>query len=362
MKKILFYIAQEYYWTGMKPVYDAFSKEDDVELFIKVDKNSKRYFYIFMISQLKQNEKFFIEQGYKVTRETKGFDAVVCGAPIKNPKRFGDTILFNVDHGPGIKTLDYRNLLKQPETRYSCFLEGKYRVEKFKKYGLDKKEDTFVVGLPKLDVFFNGYFDRNYLIKEFNIDPNKKTILYGPSYKPTSIFIIAEKLAELSNKYNVLVKLHPYSWSGKYAPHSQHIIFEKLSEKYPDLHLVSPSKHDILPYLFVADTMISDGSSVINEFLSLGKCGIIVDLEDNQLHSDGQPHLEEKNSEWLKDSFVHILSGDELAEAVEEAFNPSSERKEKLKHDKEYVFTYTDGRSGERAKNIIIQEIEKRNN
>jgi len=163
--------------------------------------------------------------------------------------------------------------------------------------------------------------------------------------------MIGGQVAGLSDRYNVIVKLHPYSWSGKYAPHSQHLIFEKLALKYPDMYLVPQDKHDIMPFMFAADTMISDGSSVINEFLSLERCGIIVDLDDDSLaHHDGQPLLEDKSSEWLKDSFLHISSADELESAVSEALNPSAQRMAYIKKDKQYIFSYTDGFSAKRVK------------
>ena len=71
-----------------------------------------------------------------------------------------------------------------------------------------------------------------------------------------------------------------------------------------------------MPYLWAADTMISEGSSVINEYLGLGKCGIIVDLDDSGMrHHDGDPLLEEHPAEWLRESFVHIARGEDLLAA-----------------------------------------------
>ncbi len=226
---------------------------------------------------------------------------------------------------------------------------------------MDKIHDIYDVGLPKLDVFFNNYYNEKAFFNSLNLDKNKKTILYAPSYKPTSIFMIGQQVAALSELYNVIVKLHPYSWGGKYASHAQHRLFEKMVKKYPDLYLVSKDDHNILPYMYISDTMISDGSSVINEFLALGRCGIIVDLDDESLkHSDGQPLLEDKSSEWLKDSFIHISEDDSLQDAVHEALNPSDERRNNIKKDKKYIFSYTDGKSADRVKNITMDLLKRR--
>ena len=361
IKKILFYLAQEYYWPSMEPIYHAFKKDKNYELYLKLDKNSKRYFYIFLVSQQKKLEKKYQELGHKITREYKGFDAVFCGAPIKKPERFGNALLCNVDHGPGIKTLRYRHFLKQPNTKYLCFLEGQYRVEKFKKYELDKIEDILDVGLPKLDRFFNGYFNAGEIFRSLNLDPDRQTVLYAPSYKPTSIFDIGRKIVELGDKYNIIVKLHPYSWSGKYASHKQHRLFEDLQKKYSHFFLVPPEMHDIMPFMFIADTMISDGSSVINEFLALGRCGIFYDMDEDKLkHGDGQQLLEDSSKFWLKDSFIHIQSPDQIAAATEDALKPSKSRLEKIKKDKEYIFSYTDGKSAERVKNKVEEILSQK--
>jgi len=360
MYKILFDITQEYYWHSLKPIYEQFANDKNYELLFRIGKNQKRFFYFFLISQKKRIEKKFSKLGYHITNDTNCFDVVFCGSPLSKPEKYGTAILCNVDHGPGIKTLRYRHFLKQPDTHYHCFIEGKYRIDKFKKYGLDKIEFLHDVGLPKLDMLFDGTYKKETLIKEYNLDPKKKIILYAPSYKPTSIFTIGKEVIALSNKYNLIVKLHPYSWSGKYASHSQHRFFEKLKTKYPNFILVPKEHHNILPYIFIADTMISDGSSVINEFLALERCGIIVDLPDDILkHHDGQSILEDKSSEWLKDSFIHVTSGSELESAVEKALDHSPKRKNKIKKDKEYVFSYTDSLSARRVKETVEKLLQK---
>jgi len=359
--KILFNITQEYYWASLKPIYDEFAKNERFELLLRFGKNRKRYLFFFTHSKRKEIEDKYRKRGYRITRETVGFDVVFAGAQLKNPKRFGEAMLCNVDHGPGIKTLRYRHLLKQPDVIYHCFIEGPYRVEKFKKYGLDKIHKIYSVGLPKLDILFNNTFNRNTLLKDIGLDPQKKVILYAPSFKPTSIFSIGKEVVMLSEKYQVIIKLHPYSWTGLYTSHEQHLIFERFKKQYPGFYLVPPENHDIRPFLFVSDVIISDGSSVINEFLALERCGIIVDLPDDELtHGDGKPLLENSSSEWLKESFIHIKPGDSLVVAIEEALNPSEKRKNKIREDKNYIFSHTDGSSAQRVKEIVVGLLEKK--
>lgn len=354
MKKILFYIEQAYYWESLQPIYGVYAQDDDAELYLYIGKNQKRFLKLFLISNKSKIEKRFRNEGFRITDLLDGYDVVFAGAQLRKPSRFGQAILCNVDHGPGIKTLRYRHLLRQKGVKYHCFVEGQYRLDKFKKYGLDKIHAVYTTGLPKLDRFFDGSLNREAIMQEFGLNPRRKTVLYAPSYKPTSIFLIGDQIPELRHRYNLVVKLHPYSWGGKYASHAHHRYFESMVKKYPEIQLVAPENTDIMPLMFVADTMISDGSSVINEFLALERCGVIIDLpEKNQTHHDGTPLLEERSAEWLQESFVHINPDDDLAGAVELSLHPSSKQLAALKRDKHYIFSHTDGKSAYRVKNIV---------
>ncbi len=82
-----------------------------------------------------------------------------------------------------------------------------------------------------------------------------------------------------------------------------------------------------MPYYKAADTIISEASSTVFDFLALGKTGIVYDLPcENLIHSDGQPLLEIDNREFLNPAFVHIDNPLKIGEAVERALNPTAER------------------------------------
>jgi len=128
----------------------------------------------------------------------------------------------------------------------------------------------------------------------------------------------------------------------------------KLAKKYRELFLIPKDDFDIYPYLHLADTIISDTSSVINEFLALGKIGIIYVLpQTNIKHSDGMEVLSIEPKNWLKGAFVHIDSPENLSYAVEKALNPTEKMKKKLQEYRDYFFTGLDGRASERVKKII---------
>ncbi len=358
---VLFEVVHEYHWPTMAPVYNAFKNDDSYSVDVKVGPNFKKYFGLIQISQQEKTEQAYRDKGFSVTSSTTGYDIVFCGDTLREPQLYGDALLVNLDHGPCFKTVRYRNLLKQPDTNYVVCAEGQYRVDKLKEYNLETSQTIIDAGFPKIDTFFDGSYSRETILEKHNLDPKKKIVLYAPTYKPTSLLKIAPFISSLKNEFNVIVKLHPYSWQGKYAPHKHHKVYESLVKNHPQICLVDKEDHDIMPYLFAADTLISEASSVINEFLALERCGIIFDLPDTKLtHSDGMPLLAEKTSEWLKESFIHISNPADLSRAVSEACNPSKVRRECLKRDKEYMYSVTDGTSAAKMKVMIEEMLEEK--
>ncbi len=361
MKKILFDLKKEYYFNSLFPIYKELKKDPNYDIYFNIGKDQKRFLGIFLLSQKNNITDNLQKKGLKLTDEKKGFDAVICGDALKDPESYGDTIRIHLDHGVGIKTLRIRNIVKQKNFHYHVFLEGQYWYDYIKSLNWENKADFYITGIPKLDPFFwNNHYDNKKLISKLKIDPNKKTVLFAPSYKPSCIKYLKQKITELIPKYNLVIKLHPYSWSGKYAPHSQHKFYEKLAKKEPNVFLIQKEDFDIYPYLYLADTIISDTSSVINEFLALGKFGIIYELPDmNPKHSDGMPILSVSQDEWLKGAFPHLNSPDKLKKAVESALNPTKEMKEKIEEYKNYFFTNLDGKSSVRVKKKIDEIMKK---
>jgi len=352
MIKVLFDLKKEYYLNSLQPVYEEMKKDPEYDIQFYVGKDEKRLLGIFLLPQKKQIEERLIKMGLKITDKTDGFDLVICGDVLKYPERYGDVTRVHLDHGVGTKTLRIRNIKKQKDFRYHVFLEGQCWFDYIKRLGWENVADFYLTGLPKLDPFFwEGYYDNAALIRKLGLDPDKKTVLFAPSYKPSCISYVQSIITELLPKYNLIVKLHPYSWGGKYASHSQHKFYEKLAKKHKDVFLIKKEDYDIYPFLFLADTLISDTSSVINEFLALGKHGIIYVLPESKLkHSDGMESVSIDPKDWLEGAFPHMFKPDDLLPAVEAALNPTLEMKTKLKEYREYFFTGLDGNSAKRVK------------
>jgi CDP-glycerol glycerophosphotransferase (TagB/SpsB family) len=207
-----------------------------------------------------------------------------------------------------------------------------------------------LIGLPKLDYYFQGlYSDRAKILKDHGLDPQKKTILYAPTYKPTSMYQVKDDIFEQTKDYNLIIKLHPYSWMGKYAPHRQHRIFERRIARYSHATLLPFEEYNIVPFYAAADVLISEASSTVFDFLAVQKFGIIFDLPcDRLIHSNGEPLLEIDNRSFLAGAFPHIESGKDIGSAIELALNPRDEMVEKANSYRNDLFYGLDGHASER--------------
>jgi hypothetical protein len=72
-----------------------------------------------------------------------------------------------------------------------------------------------------------------------------------------------------------------------------HTLYEHAGTHYPDTVLIPVDDYHILPYLYAADTPMSEASSTMFDFVALDKIGIIFVLPSASLqHHDGAPLLD----------------------------------------------------------------------
>ncbi len=357
---VLFKIGFFYHKMAFDPLIATFEADQRYRVFLSCKEEKTKHFGLFLRSREEEMLSRFQRDGHAVTKDESGFDVVFAGDTVTNHAELGEAIICFVNHGSGIKTIMYRNLMRDKKTKYHIFVEGPYREKKLHEKNCLGSSRVYAVGMPKLDPLFSqGQFDRAAILDKLKLDTKKKTILYAPTYKPTSIFALKDSLVEMTEGFNVIIKLHPYSWSGRYAPHSHHRVFERAVVKYPHVALVSRDDPSILPYLYAADTLITEASSTMFEFLATGKTGIIFDLDTGAMkHSDGMPVLDEDNKMFLKDVFIHFSRPEELRKAIERALMRDEEREKKKQRAQESLFCKLDGKASFRVKQIVEQLLE----
>ena len=349
--KILFKMFYLYHKAAFDPLIKVFSADQAYEVSLSLTHEINRTMGTFVEKQSDKYLKQFQKDGHRISDESEHFDIVVVPDTVEE-SRYGKTLLCFVNHGTGIKNVLYRNLRKHQPNRYMIFVEGQYRVDKLMKSGCIFNCEVYKVGLPKIDPYFQGsFYNREKILLDLGLDPAKKTVLFAPTYKPTCLFEVKDAIFKSTRDCNLIIKLHHYAWMGKFARHSQHRIFERRLKKNPHAVVIPKNYYNILPLMAATDTLVSEASSTVFDFLATGKTGVIYDLPHEQMkHTDGEYILSTDNREFLKDAFVHINHPDELEEGISQALNPTEKMVDAAKKDRDYYFYKLDGKTSERVK------------
>ncbi|MBA6354560.1 MULTISPECIES: CDP-glycerol glycerophosphotransferase family protein [unclassified Colwellia] len=153
------------------------------------------------------------------------------------------------------------------------FVEGKHRLKRLKERFPSK---SFIdTGYAKLDPIINNE-SSSLDLKQLGLDPEKETILYAPTYYPSSIECLPHDFPELLEEYNLIIKPHYFSLTKeKYKNHQT--IFESWSQ-YNNVYISSIEEACIIPFMNTASLLISDASSTLFEFTALNKPAIWCDF------------------------------------------------------------------------------------
>ncbi|MBR8535529.1 CDP-glycerol glycerophosphotransferase family protein [Carboxylicivirga sediminis] len=173
----------------------------------------------------------------------------------------------SVIHGIGTKAGYYTEELNKHDIR---FVEGEQRIELIKKSFPDTKCQLFNVGFAKLDEAYTlTAEDKNKLLEGYKLDPTKQTILYAPTFYPSSIDNMPNGFPADFADYNIIIKPHFFSFEKKTYKY-QVRKFNRWA-KYSNVFLAGPELFNLVPFMTISDIMISDESSAIFEFAALNK-------------------------------------------------------------------------------------------
>ncbi|MFO7884925.1 MAG: CDP-glycerol glycerophosphotransferase family protein [Desulfobacteraceae bacterium] len=125
-----------------------------------------------------------------------------------------------------------------------------------------------LTGFAKLDPLYNGEIPKLDL-STMGLDPVKKTLLYAPTFYPSSIEQFSSLFPGEFQEYNIIVKPHYFSLTkNKYK--NQRKKFRQW-QSYPNVYLADVDERSLLPFMATADILISEASSSIFEFAALDK-------------------------------------------------------------------------------------------
>jgi CDP-glycerol glycerophosphotransferase (TagB/SpsB family) len=176
--------------------------------------------------------------------------------------------------------LSFRNRAVRIENAVydNYFVLGPYMRRAFERRGILSAGDGRVarIGFPKTDRLLNGTLDRDDIVRELGFSGSRPVVLYAPTgAHGNSLETCGEELLRrlaAVGDYDVIVKPHDHpkagiDWHERLAPlESEHLRL-----------LRAP---DAIPALFAADLLISDASSIANEYLLLDRPIVFVDVPE----------------------------------------------------------------------------------
>ena len=229
------------------------------------------------------------------------------------------------------------------------------RLNRYAEAGLVDAESprAALVGYPKVDCLVDGSLDRSMLTASLGLDRRIPTVLYAPTWSPHSSLNqfgeeIISALARLG--LNVVVKLHDRSldttdrgsggvdWRARLA---------HLCRKW-GVHLAEGS--DACPYLYVADVLVTDHSSVGFEFMLLDRPIVVVDAPDLLRHGRVNP----QKAALLRSAAEVIAGAEALGTSITKALKQPAALSTQRRSIANELF-YRPGSATTRAVNCLYQ-------
>lgn len=269
MIKILFECHHLYYFPNFFPIIDELKKRGGYDIAVSIPFSMSLFERVTLRKAAVERDIRFIEEKSEVDRvnrlRNEKFNAVFVGNVGKlNEIVQDDAIAVMVYHGIGLKQTYYRDTTDRIDIRA---IESEERFQDLKAWG---EKNIHLTGFTKVDPLFNRSFSRSNILEALGLDPDRKTILYAPSFYPNAIDKILPELETLSAMFNIIIKLHQFSWhQARYRYHST--LAREVSRRSDAFKLLSKEDFDIIPFLASADLLLSDISSTIFEFLPLNR-------------------------------------------------------------------------------------------
>ncbi len=213
----------------------------------------------------------------------------------------------------------------------------------------------YPVGVPRTDVFFDRAYGDKICSQLYQAFPRAKTaeqvILYAPTFRgngaksaffPMNKINLAQwgEMCRRTNSY-LIVKMHPF-------------VQEKISipPEFADYIVDASDYREVNDLLFITDVMVTDYSSVIYEF-SLLRRPMLFYAFDQKMYMATRDFYED---------YEEIVPG-KIVKRFDELLDILERREyddKKLERFIQKNFTYTDGKSSERAVKLIFGEQTQR--
>ena len=255
-------------------------------------------------------------------------------------------------HGIGPKPAYYNKSNTSMTVR---FIEGEMRLKVIQAMF---PNDNFVqVGFSKLDTLIKGE-ESGLEFDQLGLDKSRQTILYAPTYNPSSLECFPDNWPSIFSEFNILIKAH----SLTYTRQQYRAQMAKLHtwSQFSNVHVAEPEELSILPYMKNADILLSDASSTLFEFVALDRPVIVCNFYKLKWLYRG-PFRYRFERRFNQDNIIykdigrHINAFSELEEAVkDELACPQRYHDSRAQYTKDHVGPM-DGKASDRIVDYLEQ-------
>ena len=366
---ILFDAYHLYHLPQFDPLIDLLEQDDRFKVYYSTcSKNRKEEVDICSAILKKRSGTFVFDTNEKKRAKIisdLNLDVFICGWSRYDLDSFvgHNTLVGMIYHGIGVKPSYWRDNHQRLDLR---FVEGEYRVNQLRDYGV--KTDLALTGFIKLDPLFNGSaLDPDQLKEKLGLDSSRKTILFAPTFYPSSIEKIGMRLGDYTKDYNVILKPHLWIYFldifGEANLKMQRKLIYDLIEKYDHIKLLEPNHYNILPYYNIADVLLTEASSTIYEMIALSKPVVVNRFYKLKLsHKVFRNRLYKRrlNKEMNKDVETFCFTADkhqDVPHVLEKALKEKHKSYDSMKEYQTKMLYKLDGRAADRARSEILKRI-----
>ena len=264
MYDVVFHVDYPYYYPHFLPIGKVLSQQGMHVHYVLSDKQNTT-----LITKIADEEGLDYTLGEQSLTDIDTKVILFAKVPDENLRTKAKKVF--LCHGTGTKQCGFEKALERCDI---VLVEGDYRfnyyTEQFAHYSHKIKK----VGYSKLDPIVNITTEEKEKLKQrYTRDTSKKTILYAPTFFPSSIEKMSDTFPNDFKECNILIKPHYLSWERKrYKNHRRKFT---LWAAYDNCTILGVDEYNLIPFMMISDLMISDESSAIFEFASLNKPVII---------------------------------------------------------------------------------------
>ncbi len=257
-----------------------------------------------------------------------------------------------IGHGVGSKSCYYHDSSTPMTVR---FMEGKLRLDKIRE--LYPNDCFHQVGFSKMDPLFNNE-EPGLDFASLGLDPARQTILYAPTFNPSSLERFPDDWPADFDQYNILIKPHTLTYTRKRYRKQRAKL--KRWAGFSNVHAGGPEDFSLLPFMKDADILLSDVSSTLFEFVALNRPVIVCNFFKLRWSYQGPFRYRferrfRRDNVLFEDIGLHVDQYEDLLEAIPDQLASSQQFEENRKrYTQDHVGT-TDGRASER----IVEYLEK---